>query len=109
MTSLIGEKVVVVANDFVQKDLDAAIIEADTKNKKVLLRLEHPLINGNVKYQHAVASVRLARDDFDTLADVGVLGCSVTWVPEGKFSQKDPFSLSWWRGGAAAITDLRLA
>ena len=100
---------IVVANDFVQHDLAATIIEIDSKNRKILLSLDKPLISGSEKYQHVVASARLARDDLDTLADAGILGCSVTWVPEEEFKHTDPFSLSWWRGGAAAITDLRMA
>ena len=108
MADLIGKKVVVGANDFVQQELAATIIMTDVENKTVLLGLDKPLINGNTMYQHVVMSARLAKDDLDTLADNGVLGCSVTWVPESQFSRTDPFDLSWWRGGAAAITDVSI-
>ena len=107
MADLVGKKVVVGANDFVQQEL-AATIMADVENKTVLLGLDKPLINGNTMYQHVVISARLAKDDLDTLANNGVLGCSVTWVPESQFSRTDPFDLSWWRGGAAAITDVSI-
>ena len=102
-----GKKVVIRANAFVQHDLVVTIIKVDAENKQILLSLDKPLINGSERYQHAVASVRLVMDDLDTLVGVGILGCAVTWVPDGKFSQKNPFNLNWWRGGAAAITDLR--
>ena len=108
MVNLIGKKVVVGANDFVQQELAATIIMIDVENKTVLLGLDKPLINGNTKYQHIVMSARLAKDDLDTLANNRVLGCTVTWVPESQFSRADPFDLSWWRGGAAAITDVSI-
>ena len=108
MADLIGKKVVVGANEFVQQELAATISMTDVENKMVLLSLDKPLINGNTMYQHVVMSARLAKDDLDTLANNGVLGCSVTWVPENQFSRTDPFDLSWWRGGAAAITDVSI-
>ena len=76
--------------------------------KKILLNLDKLLTHEGQRYQRLVASVRLARDDLDTLANAGVLGCSVTWVPDVRFNESDPFNLSWWRGGAAAITDLNM-
>ena len=106
MAELVGKRVVVTANDFVQQELTATIVMADTENKAVLLSLNKPLINGGMTYRHVVASARLAKDNLDTLANEGVLGCSVTWVPENKYNRANPFDLSWWRGGGAAITDL---
>lgn len=108
MADLIGRKVVLRANDFVQQELIATIVMIDVDNKTVLLDLDKPLIYESTAYQHVVASARLSKDDFGVLAGDGVLGCSVTWVPESKFNHTDPFDLSWWRGGAAVITDLYL-
>ena len=54
----------------------------------------------------ALTAVLGAKDDLDSLAKGDVLGCSLTWVPDDKDNLDEPMDLSWWRGGAAAITDL---
>ena len=104
--SLVGKQVILLANDFVIQDLPATIVIVDIDNNKLLLELDIPLEHANTTFLHIVALPRLSRDDLSVLVGVGVLGCSVTWVPEEKYDPNNPFDLSWWRGGGAAITDL---
>ena len=106
--SIIGRKVRVIANEFIQTDLSAHIIYASETEKKLLLEMDTPIILSGMTYTHAVASPRLAKDDLDTLIESGALGCSVTWVSKDRFDRNKPFDLSWWRGGAVAVTDVIL-
>ncbi|TQV78838.1 hypothetical protein FKG94_12520 [Exilibacterium tricleocarpae] len=105
-SSLIGKNAVIRSNGFVDQDTNGFIAMIDEGSKSMLLKLDEPLKSTGTTYRHVVASARLSRDDLGVLDTVGVLGCSVTWVPEGKFDSNNPMDLSWWRGGAAAITDL---
>lgn len=105
---LIGLDVKVRANYFIQVDLAARITYASEHDRKFLLELDTPMTISGVTYKHAIASPRLARDDLNVLLSNGVLGCSVTWVPKERFDQNKPLDLTWWRGGAAAVTDVML-
>lgn len=105
---LVGRNVKVRANDFVQMDLVAHITYASESDRKLLLEMTTPVTISGVTYTHAVASPRLARDDLYTLLNTGILGCSVTWVSKDHFDQSKPLDLTWWRGGAAAVTDVML-
>ena len=107
-TLLIGRDVKIRANDFIQMDLVARITYVSEHDRKILLNLSAPITVSGVTYTHAVASLRLARDDLDGLLHSGVLGCAVTWIPKDRFDQGKPFDLAWWRGGAAAVTDVML-
>lgn len=107
-TLLIGQNVKVRANDFIQMDLAARIIDVSEPDRKLLLDLGAPITISGVTYTHAIASPRLARDDLNVLLSNRVLGCAVTWVPKDRFDQRHPFDLAWWRGGAAAVTDVML-
>lgn len=105
---LIGRKVRVISNDFIQTDSAAHITYASEPEKKLLLEIDAPIIISGVTYTHAVASPRLSKDDLNTLLKSGTLGCSIIWVSKDRFNQSKPLDLSWWRGGAAAITDVML-
>jgi hypothetical protein len=107
-TLLIGRNVKVRANDFIQMDLAARITYVSEHDRKLLLDLGAPITISGVTYTHAVASPRLARDDLNVLLSNGVLGCAVTWVSKERFDLNKPLDLTWWRGGAAVITDVML-
>lgn len=106
--SLTGRSVMIRANDFVDAPTHGCIQFIDVTTNAVAIELVTPLEAGGVRYEWAVASPRLARDNLDTLVHTGVLGCGVTWVPDSRFNPSVPFNLNWWRGGAAAIADLVL-
>lgn len=107
-TTLCGQFVTIKENQFILLDLPACVMQADDLNQKVLLRLDSPILVNDVTYSHAVISPRLAKDSIDNLLRNGMLGCAVTWIPETRFDLNKPFDISWWRGGGAAITDVRL-
>lgn len=103
-----NRKVFIRENDFIHKNLKAHIVGVKEDSKKLLLILDAAIAIENVVYTHAIASPRLAKEH---LADLiiptkGVVGCAVTWIPQERFNRDDPFDISWWRGGAAAITDV---
>jgi hypothetical protein len=106
---LIGRSVTIRANDFVDMPTSGCIKYADVETNTMVIELDVPLRVGNLQYDWVVASPRLARDDMDTLINVGVLGCGITWIPNERFNPNAPFDLSWWRGGAAAISDIVLS
>jgi len=105
---LIGRSVTIRANDFVDVPTCGWIRFIDAMTNTVVIELDAPLKVGNFRYEWAIASPRLERDDMDTLSKTGVLGCGITWVPSIRFNRNAPFDLSWWRGGAAAISDVVL-
>lgn len=105
---LLGRPAKIRANDFVGAPIHGCIRFTDMKTNALVIELDTPLKVGNLQYGWAVASPRLARDDLDTLCKDGVLGCGITWVPSVRFNPSMPFDLGWWRGGAAAISDIVL-
>lgn len=107
-TLLIGRDVIVRANDFIQMDLTARITCTSEHDRKLLLDFSTPITIAGVTYTHAIASPRLERDNMNMLLSNGVLGCAVTWIPQDRFDKDKPIDLAWWRGGAAAITDVKL-
>jgi len=109
MTSpLIGKKVTILANDFLASDLLALIVAVDECKQTLLLEFDSKHLEIGEEFTYAVASPRLSPKDITLLSKNKLLSCSVTWVPNVKFNEKDPMDLSWWRGGGAAITDLRV-
>lgn len=108
ISPLVGRSVTVRANDFVEAPISGCIRFVDMATNTVVIKLDAPLHAGDLQYEWAVASPRLMRDDIDTLNNSGVLSCGITWVPNARFNPNTPFDLSWWRGGAAAISDVVL-
>lgn len=107
-TLLKGRGVKVRANEFIQTELAARVADVNEHDQKLLLNLATPLTISGVTYLYAIASPRLTSDDLNVLLSNGVLGCAVTWVPKNRFDHSNPFDLAWWRGGAAAVTDVTL-
>lgn len=103
---LIGRKVFIRGNDFLDQDSEALVLKVDDASQTLLLELASPIEMKNITYCYVVASTRLDAHSLDLLISNGVLGCAITWIPEGKYNPSNPMDLSWWRGGAAAITDL---
>ena len=106
--AIVGRQIIILGNDFVTQDLNASVVTIDEDKQTILLELEQPLSYSSTMYRYAIAAPRFSKDDLGLLVTAGSLGCSVTWVPEDKYSLDEPMDLSWWRGGAAAITDLRI-
>lgn len=108
LKDLVGEEVIIGANEFIDHDVIASISMIDKENGLMLLELDEPKVSETVMYRRAVASPRLSEEDICGLGMSGILGCSITWIPEDKYDPDNPMDLSWWRGGGAAIADLRM-
>jgi len=104
--SLIGNPAIVVGNDFILQDLKASIVMYDDIKNLILLKLDRDLVKDSKIYQYIVVSPRDTKKRISPLIRDKVVGCSMTWVPTDKYNLNKPMDLSWWRGGAAAITDL---
>ncbi|MBL4796323.1 MAG: hypothetical protein JKY50_02795 [Oleispira sp.] len=107
-SSLVGSRVIVSSNDFVDQDLKASIVMIGPDSRGILLELDEILKCKSMIYRYVVASPRASQHEFFSGNLNSISGCSVTWIPHEKYNRNDPMDLSWWRGGAAAITDLRL-
>lgn len=106
--SLQGRAIRICANDFFPQEISAHVVLVSEADKRILLKLDMVLSVAGVHYEYAIASPRLAKNSIGDLLDAGVLGSAVTWVPESRFDANRPLDLSWWRGGAAAVTDVCL-
>lgn len=104
----IGQIVIIKANNFVHSDSLACVRDTSDLENKILLEFCPPITVGNGTYSHAVILPRLEKDGVETLFRGNALGSAVTWVPVSLFNPRKPFDISWWRGGAAAITDALL-
>jgi hypothetical protein len=105
---LIGRRVIVRANDFVDRPLDVLIRAVEPEGESVLLEFSPPYEVNGVFYRHAVGRTRLVGEHIDSLSRNGLIGSAITWVPDARFDSRSPFDTSWWRGGAAAIADMVL-
>lgn len=106
--SLIGMRVAIRANDFLDVPSHGRIRFVDLRSNSLLIELDVPVNANDLEYPCVVASARLARDSVVTLLSSGSLACGITWIPEYRLNLGAPFDLSWWRGGAASIADVVL-
>jgi len=107
VNQLIGRQVRVCAVDF-GSPANAVIRSLDLDSNSLLLEFAQPVRIGAQSYLFAVARPRLKRDHLDTLLRDKLLGCALTCVPQERYDASNPFDLSWWRGGGAAIADVAL-
>ncbi len=105
---LIGKQAILRENDFVNQSLVATIVMIDEKSNTLLLQLGNTFLDGEVSYKYVVASLRLMETDLSVFVSNRVVSCNVIWVPDEKYNANKPMDTSWWRGGAAAITDVCL-
>ena len=108
MKTILGRRAKILANEFVDSESVAQVTHVDEQAGKLVLTLDHSPSVPGITYGHVVASPRLSKDGLQTLLTTGRLGCAVTWVPTDRFNSSNPFDLSWWRGGAAAVVDIEL-
>jgi hypothetical protein len=106
---LIDEKVLILANDFVQEDTFAIICMVS--EEQMLLKLVDTLVLNNISYAKVVASPRNINVNMINcnITSSEYLSCAAIWIPVEKFNKSLPFDTSWWRGGGAAIIELLLS
>jgi hypothetical protein len=105
---LVGSQIQVRAADLFELPLAAAVRAVDPGSNSVLLEFSVPVQMDTHTYRFAVARPRLQRDNLIVLFGKAPLGCALTLVPDDRYDSANPFDLSWWRGGGAAIADLVL-
>jgi hypothetical protein len=88
--------------------LSAIVIsaKADERGGALLLRISNPFIYKEMRCEYFVASPRHEDSTIEDLAAGGPVLCAITRVPEDRIEAEDPFDLSWWRGGVAAIAEI---
>jgi hypothetical protein len=104
---LINKKVIIYENDFIDENMFAKIISIDENNNKILLELNEPLLYKEKIYSKVVFGVRHTGRKIIDL-ESGMLGGNLTWISEDRYNPNAPFDVSWWRGGASAITSIKL-
>lgn len=105
---LIGRKICIIENEFVSNSTLGIIEKYDSFNNKFLIRLDKKLNINGTEFNYVVASIRLNNNSLNDIVTNKSVGCALTWVPVSIFNQDDPMDLSWWRGGATAISDVVL-
>lgn len=102
---LTGKRALITRNEFLDQDTSVTIVCVADDVESLLLQLDRELDVGIHSYHYAVARPRSGAAARGAHAG-NALPCSITWVPDKIFRLECPFDLSWWRGGAAVITDL---
>jgi|SRR5580700_10505150 hypothetical protein len=82
--------------------------DASTGVPALLLELHVPLKSNGEECKFFVATVRHVEVALEGLETGKPIFCNLTGIPEEKAKSANPFDLSWWRGGTAAIADLSL-
>ena len=97
-------KLRILQEGFLPSDQEA-VVERQTSSA-LLLRFTHPFQLRETTIEYAVAQVRHKETSFDGLEKGTRILCNITAIPSEEAKSDDPFDLSWWRGGNAAITDV---
>ena len=71
----------------------------------LLLQVDHPVKYKDAICEYFIASPRHKDKDF-TLLDKMAVPCGFTLIPQERATSKNPFDLSWWRGGIGLIGGL---
>ena len=74
----------------------------------LLVRLDSPVSYHGARLEYLVVSPRYAGGIEQSLLAGQVVPVGMTWIDGTGVSEKDPFDLSWWRGGPAFLGSFRL-
>lgn len=105
-SSLVGKTIQIFANDFVDANSNATIKAISESGTDILLELERPLVSEGLEYEHVLVSNRYKGQSIRTLIEKERLTCGAYWVPTVQFNVRNPFDVSWWKAGAAAIVTI---
>lgn len=89
-------------------DLTAQITNVNEYSGMLLLEFNCEVNISGREYSHVIASTRHVGVSPSILLTGRALMFSVIFVPSDCFNKNNPFDYSWWRGGAAMITDVLL-
>ena len=82
--------------------------EKSTGIESLLLGLALSLKYKTEEFKYFIATTRHEGKTLQQLLSGAQIGCNLTGVPTERLQSGNPFDMSWWRGGAAAISDLSL-
>jgi hypothetical protein len=82
--------------------------DESTRAPALLLELHVPLKCNAEECKFFVATARHNGVALEELKTGKPIVCNLTGIPAEKAKGANPFDLSWWRGGTAAIADLSL-
>ncbi|MFA5858528.1 MAG: hypothetical protein WC955_05635 [Elusimicrobiota bacterium] len=78
------------------------------KKDNFLLKLEKIVVFRNVECEYLVASTRYHVDIWDEISKNKPVTIAATVISKDRALGKDPFDLSWWRGGIGLLGDMTL-
>jgi len=105
--NLVGSLVTVRLNEG-DAPLSGAIQQISSDLCRALIRFNTPMKIADHVYELAVAATRHEGVSFADLTTGCRLACALTFIPSDRFNARDPFNLSWWRGGGASISEIAL-
>lgn len=106
--NIINKTIEILPNDFNISSSHATIEDISLDLTSGLLKLKAPYQYNHKAYRYVVARARGTDAKFDELLRDGKLDCNLYWISVDLFDISKPFDVSWWRGGAAAITTIKL-
>jgi hypothetical protein len=105
-SSWINRRILISPNELLEGGGHGILIANDAR--ALSLTLSKPMLLPNGKAcSHLVAYVRHENRTLNEIMDGRAVLCALTLVPDEKFDPKKPCDVSWWRGGGAAIGDIR--
>jgi hypothetical protein len=104
---LLGRNLEVSAIEFSDAPMRGVVV--DVAGETIALQLESALmtLSGECA-SHLVATIRHESNGVSDITDGKTVMCGFILVPASRFRSHNPCDVSWWRGGGAAIGDLRL-
>ncbi len=110
MSDLIGKVIQIGDNDVSKVSLLARTIAVEPNGSAAVLKLSQTIHSSRAAIlSYAVVNVRHEGHSLSELFEGKNVVCGITFVSEDRFSKENPFDLSWWRGGNAAIASVSLA
>ncbi len=100
-------RILVQKEGFVASQKEAVVLKA--KPSELFIRFSPSFDFGEEPIEYAVVQARREGDISDQLQMGSSIPCNLVALPAARAISDDPFDLSWWRGGLAVITDIKIA
>lgn len=105
-SSWINRRILISPNELFEGGGAGIFVADDGRALSMTLSAPVRLPNGKV-CSHLVASVRHENRTLHEIMNGSAVLCALTLVPDEKFDPVKPCDVRWWRGGGAAIGDIR--
>lgn len=94
--------------DFDLNSFEGVIVLANWTNmEELIIRTLVPFYHENVNYEYLHTSPRHEDIFFDKILQKDNILCSFMRIPPEQVKSKNPFDISWWRGGGTFIGDIK--